>query len=124
MHRPALIIMLRWVHRNEHLQNHVGFGIDNGDRRLRRKSLRIALDRDDVLVASDGPERASRAIGLIMDGALLTESSKEFVPIVVLEHAWIGNIQILERHRTIVWRCKTRGHIHIINLFNMLQRLS
>ena len=29
--RPALIVMPRWVHRNEHLQNHIGLGIDNGD---------------------------------------------------------------------------------------------
>ena len=104
MHGPTLVIMFRRVHRNEHLQDHVGFGIDYRNRRLRRKRLCIALDRNDVLIASDGPERASGTVGLIMDGALLTESSKELVPIVVLEHARIGNIQILERHRTVV-RC-------------------
>ena len=103
VHCPALIIMLRRVHRNEHLQDHVGLGIDDRNRRLRRKSLGVALDCDDVLIAGDRLERAGGAIGLIMDWALLTESSKQLVPIVVLEHAGIGNIQILERHGTIVW---------------------
>ena len=97
MNCPALIIMLRGVHRNEHPQNHVRFGIDNRDRGLRRKSLGIALDCDDVLVSGDGPERARGTVGLIVDWTFLSESSKKLVPIVVLEHAWVGNIQSLER---------------------------
>ena len=102
MHCAALVIMLRRIHRDEHLQNHIGLWIDNGDGGLRGKSLGIALDCDDILVASDGPERACGTVRLIVDGALLAESSKQLVPIVVLEHAWIRHVQIFQRHATIV----------------------
>ena len=76
MHRAALVIMLWRIHRDEHLQNHVGLWIDNGDGGFRGKSLGIALDCDDILVASDRPERTGGTVRLIVDGALLTESSK------------------------------------------------
>ena len=120
MHRPSLIIVVGGIHCDEHLQNHVGLWINHGNRRFRGECLRISLYGDDVLVSRDRPKRAHRTVRLKVHGRLCAQPREQIVPIVMLEHSWVRDIQSFERHATIIGLHDVSARIHNFDSFKLV----
>ena len=102
VHCSALVIVFGGIHRDEHFQDHVGLWIENGNGGLGGEGLRISLYRDDVFVPCYRPKRPGRTIRLEVNRRFGAQTCKQIMPVIMLEHPGIGDIQILERHASII----------------------
>ena len=100
LHRLALLVVPRRVHRDEHRQLELGRAVADGDAavgRVRGQRLVRQLRLHDVVVLGYGPVRAEQAFRCPVDRVLLPQAAEVGHPDVVPVERGIAHVQLVER---------------------------
>ena len=85
----------------------------------------MLVDKHNVFITRNGPERAKWAVLLIMHGAFVTQAFEVALPAILFEQEWITDIDIFDRKSRHIgqlcldkfWKCGVLKYVS----FNLLE---